>query len=251
VAAATDPLSAATRASKPNLLVASILAITYRAFDISLWTLAGRPTDPTVDPRALTFLLIAALLYLTASFILYYVIDVRNFEATSDQADTEGAYAIARMRAWQIHAQRTLRRVRIGLRAKYDVFGGEEKLVAYLQRVDEGDWHDGASLDGFATDVLGSMKFYTWRPRIEKDLKEDHDTYVQLHGMISRSLLNFGLWRALYNVPFWPRLYAIRGLYWLRAYVFDGLLPLAFGAIALAALFQVVDVHVIAKFIPA
>jgi hypothetical protein len=58
---AVDPLSPATRATKRNLLVASMLAITYRAFDVSIDKIPVAGLSISFDNRVFAFLLIATL----------------------------------------------------------------------------------------------------------------------------------------------------------------------------------------------
>ncbi|SHG72113.1 hypothetical protein [Bradyrhizobium erythrophlei] len=80
-----DPLSPATRATKRNLLLASVLAISANAFNVSIDKIPVAGLSITFDDRLFAFLLFIVLVYFLCTFVLYYVIDIKNLEETSHQ----------------------------------------------------------------------------------------------------------------------------------------------------------------------
>src|SRR5690349_8490792 len=86
---AIDPLATATRTAKRNLLAASMLAITYKAFNGTIENIPIAGLNIRFDKGAFEFLLLAAILYFGATFLFYYVIDMRNLEQTPDQGTTK------------------------------------------------------------------------------------------------------------------------------------------------------------------
>jgi hypothetical protein len=86
---AIDPLATATRTAKRNLLAASTLAITYKAFNITIDNIPVMGLSIRFDKGAFEFLLLSAIVYFGATFLLYYIIDIRNLEQTLDQGATK------------------------------------------------------------------------------------------------------------------------------------------------------------------
>ena len=82
---AVDPLSTATRGAKRNLLIAAMLAITVKAFNISIDKIPVGPFSISYDPRVFSFLLLCVLMYFLCIFALYYFIDIRNVDKTEHQ----------------------------------------------------------------------------------------------------------------------------------------------------------------------
>src|SRR6266404_9078560 len=80
-----DPLSTATRATKRNLLIASVLAISANAFNVSVDKIPIGGLSLTFDDRLFAFLIFITLTYFLCTFILYYVIDIKNLEETGHQ----------------------------------------------------------------------------------------------------------------------------------------------------------------------
>src|SRR4051812_6371044 len=90
----TDPLSGATRATKRNLLVASVLGIAANAFRVSVDKIPIAGLSINFDDRLFSFLLLCVLIYFLGTFILYYSIDINNFEKTSHQTESEKRYRL-------------------------------------------------------------------------------------------------------------------------------------------------------------
>ncbi|MGY4428485.1 hypothetical protein ACVWWO_000962 [Bradyrhizobium sp. F1.13.1] len=87
-----DPLSSATRATKRNLLISSVLAISANAFNISIDKIPLAGLSVNFDDRLFAFLLVVALAYFLCTFVLYYVIDIKNLEPTAHQDTAEKWY---------------------------------------------------------------------------------------------------------------------------------------------------------------
>ena len=67
-----DPLSTATRATKRNLLITSILAISASAFNVKVDKIPVGGLSISFDDHLFAFLLLATLLYFFCTFALYY-----------------------------------------------------------------------------------------------------------------------------------------------------------------------------------
>jgi phosphotransferase system glucose/maltose/N-acetylglucosamine-specific IIC component len=87
-----DPLSTATRATKRNLLIASVLAISANAFNVSVDKIPLAGLSINFDDRLFAFLLVITLAYFLCTFVLYYVIDMKNLETTKHQTHAETNY---------------------------------------------------------------------------------------------------------------------------------------------------------------
>jgi len=95
-----DPLSPATRATKRNLLVASVLAISANVFNVSIDKIPIGGLSITFDDRLFAFLLLIVLIYFLCTFTLYYSIDIKNLEKTDHQTVSEHAYRNSRNKVW-------------------------------------------------------------------------------------------------------------------------------------------------------
>jgi hypothetical protein len=78
-----DPLSPATRATKRNLLLASVIAISASAFNVSIDRIPVGGLSITFDDRLFAFLLLIVLAYFLCIFILYYAIDIKKYRGHS------------------------------------------------------------------------------------------------------------------------------------------------------------------------
>jgi hypothetical protein len=85
----SDPLSSATRAAKRNLLAASLIAVTFKAFNISVERISVVGVNMDFDRGVFEFLILASLAYFLATFCLYYYIDIRNFPRTAHENRTD------------------------------------------------------------------------------------------------------------------------------------------------------------------
>jgi hypothetical protein len=94
MAVTNDPLSTATRATKRNLLVASVLAISANAFNVSVQKIPLAGLSINFDDRLFGFLLLIVVMYFLSTFILYYAIDIKNIETTHHQDESEKAYQL-------------------------------------------------------------------------------------------------------------------------------------------------------------
>src|SRR4051794_29488572 len=90
--AVADPLSPATRATKRNLLIASVLGISANAFNITVDKIPLAGLSINFDDRLFAFLLVIALVYFLGTFVLYYIIDIKNLEVTKHQTAFEDRY---------------------------------------------------------------------------------------------------------------------------------------------------------------
>src|SRR5436305_1195225 len=88
-----DPLTPATRGAKRNLLVASVLAITFKAFDVKVDKIPVAGLSIDFDDRLFSFLLLTTTAYFLVTFVLYYFIDIRNLDTTTHQKTSDKIFS--------------------------------------------------------------------------------------------------------------------------------------------------------------
>ena len=129
-----DPLSSSTRTTKRNLLVASVFAIAYAAFDVTISKIPLAGLEIEFDQRLFSFLILSVLVYFTGTFILYYYIDIRNVELTPHQKLTEGEYTKKKTNYSHAYAQWQLRKIARRLPIPVLVEAGVGVFAATLQK---------------------------------------------------------------------------------------------------------------------
>jgi hypothetical protein len=79
---------------------------------------------------------------------------------------------------------------------------------------------------------------------------EDPSLYKHLESRFRRALKAYRRRRRVHELMLLPSLYGVRVLYFIRNYLVDGLFPLGLGAFALAAVFQIIDLHWLRTLVP-
>jgi hypothetical protein len=246
---AVDPLSPATRATKRNLLVASMLAIIYRAFDVSIDKIPVAGLSISFDNRVFAFLLIATLLYMTTTFALYYFIDIRNLEQTPHQVAKQKNYDSARNSFWSNHGNLTLRKIQASLPEQVTINTNEWSTIAsYFQQLENVP-------PGVISHPPIPRNFIVYRGNphnAPKVLTRETDpaifTLIDTH--IDKAGKTYLKRRARHYRHLKFSLYAVRSLYFIRDYLVDGILPLVLALIAFAALFHLIDLQWLRNLMP-
>lgn len=228
-----DPLSPATRATKRNLLLASVVAISANAFNVSVDRIPVAGLSISFDDRLFAFLLLVVLVYFFCTFVLYYVIDIKNLETTEHQKAVKDAQS-ERIGTF---AEHYLKRIREDLQnllpeGYVHVNPGQKTLleqnpsrVTYVVIQGEKDTRiiERSTLGSTATKLDDRLR--TWIESYPKEKKEN-------------------IRRSGYPVI------RMRVLYSLRNYFFDGALPIALALGALAAILFHLDLTWIQGYLP-
>lgn len=227
-----DPLSTATRATKRNLLVASVIAISANAFNITIDKIPLAGLSINFDDRLFAFLLVITLVYFLCTFVLYYAIDMKNAEVTKHQRASEDSYQERIGRFDFLYAERIRRQVQLTLGADYEV-DAQNTSFGTLRSSD-----------------FGNRNYSVKRPPLPLTPRENSEVYDKAAIVIDRMLVDLKSAERWYKRRQRLLLLAIRTMYFLRNYFFDGLLPIALGVFALIAILGHVDMHWIQRFLP-
>jgi hypothetical protein len=243
---AVDPLSPATRATKRNLLVASVLAITYRAFDVTINTIPIAGLSIAFDRRLFAFLLIVTLFYFTTTFSLYYFIDIRNLEKTPHRKEREEAYQLAINGFWSHHAAKVMRRLQRALPDDVKLNLNDGTLAKTFQEIQHGQFDFDNSIPRYFAVYRGELN------NAPVMLKRDTDAHI--FATIDKHIDS--ACRSYRRKQTWHRrrskflLYAVRALYFIRDYLLDGILPLLLALLAFATLLRWIDLQGLRELVP-
>jgi len=214
-----DPLSPATRAIKRNLLVASVLAISANAFNVSVDKIPIGGLSITFDERLFAFLILVVLIYFLGTFILYYIIDIKNLEQTPHQTATEKLFRTRQ--------------------SNFDVSYGDV-IGKALQRAAGPKYQVQMSGDGYGNPgySFGYVVYLAANPgdaftaveRFKNEALFDKLDKIQ-SSMIQGQVRAKSAYRRRAAIS----KHAVNFMYLTRNYFLDGFLPIALGFIALAA----------------
>jgi len=236
---AVDPLSSATRAAKKNLLAASLVAITFKSFDVSIDAIPVAGLVLRFDSGLFSFLLIVVIAYTLITFSLYYYIDMRNIEKTKHQVSSENKYRSS-IRFFQEAYEG---KIRSAVRSKIS-----DELYATINVFSDGG---------------GGMKDYTpsegdWTITIQErksggqhlNPPDNEALYKTVNEVIIKHLESYR-WRIfLHKILILPKLLAVRAAYFFRNYLTDGILPILSGTIALLGLFNMINLGWLQSIVP-
>jgi hypothetical protein len=233
-----DPLSPATRAIKRNLLVASVLAISANAFNVSIDKIPVGGLSITFDDRLFAFLLVIVLVYFLCTFILYYLIDIKNIEATGHQEKVEetlktrlDAFAARYSRKVLDDLQTLTAEYRIVLHHAFDGFlqrgamSPAEKPYRIFTKSSPG------SVEVPRTESMEDLyskieqRILYWTKRFPSDRLSDRR-------------------RALFPAR------AVRAMYFLRNYFLDGFFPIGLGVFGLIAILGHLNLSWMQDYLP-
>jgi hypothetical protein len=238
----TDPLSPATRATKRNLLIASVLAISANAFNISIDKIPLAGLSVNFDDRLFAFLLVITLAYFLSTFVLYYAIDIKNLGPTKHQIDAESGHTRKLENFSYIFTERIKTRLRKKVRPEFDIPDGTD-IYGNQHTVEFFRDHEYV-VTQVAPDALGVRTIATVARTDNFDLYSSLDKRVDV--WVGRYP---AAWRWFYRKQR-LLLFGTRAMYFTRNYFFDGMLPIALGIFALAAILGHIDLHWIQKFLP-
>lgn len=250
-----DPLSSATRTAKRNLLLAATIAITYSAFDVSISKIPVGGLAIEFDNRVFAFLLIAVLVYFTATFALYYFIDIRNIEKTRHQTEKESGYNLARNSFWSRHATKVLAKIGRSLpRGVVFNTNANHQLSGFFQEM-QNPFFEESLIDHFVGTMSGAIGLEREKKSLRDSRKpitreEDPKLYELVERKFRKAFLQYRRKQRFHDWMLLPSLYGVRILYFIRNYLMDGILPFILAASAFLAIFQIVDLHWLRALIP-
>jgi hypothetical protein len=234
-----DPLSPATRATKRNLLIASVLAISANAFNVSIDKIPLAGLSVNFDDRLFAFLLVVSLVYFLCTFVLYYFIDIKNLEPTQHQEIVEKEYHERLV----LFPQRYSKNVHNDLQT----LAPEGCVVATVLGFDPSGNADAAN-SSFSVKKRGPA--YSPDDGLRLPQQENAAVYAAIQSRLD-------LWRGRYSRAFRANrrraaamVSLIRATYSIRNYFFDGALPILLGLFALIAIIGHVDLRWIQNFLP-
>jgi len=243
------------------LLLASVVAITFRAFDISADKIPIAGIQITYDRGAFEFLMVLLLGYFLLTFALYYYIDIKNFIRVHHQDETEAwrkerTYRLAHQFEREIDAQaRFLPRDKgywLGvtstlddhIRSRFEDFPLTLVLIYRLHK-------SPINVGSFVTIYRNTTR--NGRPDIEiatKPTSEEEALKVEFVNQMQDRLRALPLRYFLSNMQTLPVLLAVRLAYILRNYGVDGVLPIGAAIVALLGLYDLIDLHSLAALAP-
>jgi hypothetical protein len=240
-----DPLSSATRTAKRNLMVVSVLSITYRAFNVSVEKIPVAGLSIDFDDRVFIFLLAVSLLWFLLTFSLYYFIDVRNVQPTLHLVGSEKRYADAIGGYIGINESHIVAK----LRKAFPTYTFNSTGVGVLLRqIEAGNLYmaEQALGDGNVFSPRSSLQILTWpygrdhEPDVVQDDASNSRLFIEAARIIRVELRKYKRRFCIYLLLRLPRRYAVRAAYLLRDYGTDGALPVALGIVALLGLFNLI-----------
>jgi hypothetical protein len=225
-----DPLSTATRATKRNLLVASVLAISANAFNVSIEKIPVAGMSVNFDNRLFGFLILTVLLYFLGTFILYYAIDIKNVARTHHQDESEKAYQ-SRLNVFPDKYTEQMRK---------DLRSLEPKgyRLNFLSNFSD-------ALHSGNTNPVTDIRI------VERGASSPADFQRKAHEAVFKAIdERFDYWVKGYKKAAAANarratlvIESVRLMYFTRNYFVDGVLPIILGVIALLAILGVINLH--------
>lgn len=234
---ALDPLSAATRTEKRNLLALSVVAITFKAFNVKIEKIPFVGLSVDFEQGAFEFLLIIGIIYFGVTFTIYYFIDIRNDRKPDHLIAAEKRYR-AKLDTYRAHASEVLaRQMQEQLGPPYNVNSPTGHLDTALDAAE----HD-LPFKKKEEDVFFFVGVNRETPL--GDIRKRGDDLV--YAALPRYRRSFRRYR--YLMGMW--LSGVRFLYFVRNYGIDGLLPVVLGAVALLAIYDVISLSWLSWLLP-
>jgi hypothetical protein len=235
---AIDPLSSATRNTKRNLLVASVFALAYRGFDVTIDKIPVAGLSIAFNEKLLTFFILICLLYFFATFSLYYYIDIRNAEPTPHQNASASRFQGQLVEFWQQGRHQMLAEVTSKLFEGHKILEGP----AF------GQWFSG-TLDDF-TNVYSIAHSNRLSPGSLPREPDDKGMYRYADKALTDLRNSLRRRGRLYKVRLSISLYAVSATYIIRNYFMDGALPLLLALFAFGALANLYSVRWLQHLVP-
>lgn len=240
---AVEPLSDSTRTAKRNLLVASVLAVTYRAFDVKIDKLPFAGIVVDFNKGLFAFLLTLLLCWFLLTFLVYYFIDVRNIEPPPHQARGNEKY-------WADTEDRIQRYIHIMKNRADRTIGGADLHVVYtaalgnllrqLVRTPPSE-HERLILEA-PPRTLYELHMRNQMNSIVQHPARAHE-FEQADAAVTQALWGFREFERGSSLIAKSQRAGLNSLYGFRNYVLDGVVPAALGVLAVVAMYQIVSLE--------
>jgi len=240
-----DPLSPATRATKRNLLVVAVLAISANAFNVSVDKIPIGGLSITFDDRLFSFLLFLTLVYFLCTFILYYVIDIKNIEPTAHQTRITDAFHMRTNNFSQSYKEKIESDLRTLVPIGYLVVLNPDFQIQLIHP------------ESNTAEARYSFRLLKAIPGFVPPRYDGNNIAAQEEPLAAKVTERIRYWTDRFEssrendfrrAQIRPR--ATEFMYAIRNYFFDGILPIALGAFALIAILGHIDLHWIQSHLP-
>lgn len=252
---ALDPLSQPTRTAKRNLLVVSVLAITYKAFDVTIDKIPVAGLSLTFDNRVFVFLLLVSLLYSFLTFVLYYFIDIKNIEATSHEELNEKRYKSG-IDLFAVQYDDKIRKALAEKNPGYVYRGSYAGLMTVLRKIEVGKLYtESANMPSapsqlFTIHEVGKT-ISPFNPGLPLVSASAHPKlYLDSSRLIRKLMRKYRRQFLFFKFRSWSQLNSIRLIYLIRNYGTDGILPVGLAIVAILALYELIPVDWLRRVAP-
>jgi hypothetical protein len=248
---AVEPLSDSTRTAKRNLLVTGVLAVTYRAFDVTIDKLPFAGIVIDFNKGIFAFILTVVLGYFLLSFCVYYFADIRNIEPPPHQSKTQDNY-------WTGVEDRVQRFIQIAYNRASRALEESDLRVLYTERMAE-LLRKLSRVPRAEHDVL--IRQYGLEALFELHLRNQMNSIVQhparaeeferINSVLAQLLAEFQTFERADIFTAKSRVAGVNSIYGFRNYVLDGALPITLGVAGLLAMYQVLPLEWVKHIAPA
>lgn len=249
-----EPLSQTTIHVRRNLMAASVAAITYKTFNVTIENVSFFGSSTHFDKGAVAFVLIAATGWFTAHFVFRYVIDMKNLELTPHQVATGAAAAEARQ-AFRHSGQAGLAdAVRKALPEDYDLGGWQYPVGDILfQNCERAGFVVGEKLLNLGDKQNSALTIIKLRDPLKTDPLDPRENRELYERPVTVMLDYLRQYQRRYILMCWkqrPVLFSVWSLYAVTNFLIEGLVPIVLGVIALAAMYDFVSLSWLASLLP-
>jgi hypothetical protein len=234
---AIEPFSETTLHTKRNLLVAGTLAITYRAFDVSVEKIPVAGIVIDFNRGIFAFLLVVVLFYFLVSFAVYFFIDVKNFEQPPHQLgslDRLSKALTARVSRLTDRIEEKINGqlsdgdfIRLEARVRGDLLELQDlpklKRRAFLRELNVASTYGLLKRDG------------SLNRRLERD--KHRELYERVDRLVASAIRRSIWFEAIPTFLQRRRHSGVTFVYLLRSYILDGLFPFLLGVVGLLAMY--------------
>lgn len=234
-----DPLSPATRTTKRNLLLTSGLAITFKAFNVVVEKIPVAGFSINFDARLLNFLLLMGLVYFLITFVLYYFIDIRNFDTTPHQSAAQERFKRKVADFQEAYFYR--------MKASAENLLPKDVGIHFMLMV-HNYFNDSPSR---AVQSYSIRKGRNPTSGIELGRGDNPGLYAPIDRLILRRLLRYPAVRERMLILYRIHLSLIELAYLFRNYVLDGALPIVIAIVGFCSLYGIINVNWLQKIVPA
>jgi hypothetical protein len=213
------------------------MGITIKAFNVTIEKIPLGGLAIKFDNRVFSFLLLLALIYFLPILLIYYFIDIRNFNPTKHQQNVLGRYNERIGAIPNDYITKVIARMNAAVAPELTVKASEH-WGSFLQAA-------------HYTLIPGSYKLVQEAGNVELNREDAKKQYDDADRVLDRMLRRYSfqrniqiMWRAL------PR-YSTELVYLFRNYVTDGALPTLLALFAIGALLDFYSVQWLQLLVPA